>query len=497
MLFCFAQVGFAESSQVPDGYYDSVDQLSSKNLKVALGTIAKDHEVFGYGDLWYHYELTDVVPGTENQVFDYYSPRVYYFTGTGTAPNGANKEHCCAQSWWGSGSLCNAYTDLFNVYPSDMDANSAKSNYPLGVVGSTVKYSNSCMKVGKSGRSEYSDMVFEPCDEYKGDFARMYFYVATTYADAAWGIKESVASTVPFTQEDYPTIKSWLLDLLLKWNAEDPVSDWEIIRNERVYSEQKNRNPFIDYPQLADYIWGDSVDYKFDLAKALVNGSASGGTSGGHQGGSGDDPVNPGGNDDDPGEQANIGDLILVEDFSSVEGGNDTSTGGSSVVWSGNENFPTVESAFQAGGAIRMGSSKKAGKIISRNVGNDKDVTLNVEVKVKGWTDVEGQLLVGLTGEDLQPLYYKATLNDDYETYVVVLENCPANASVTIETSSKRCFLTSVRIGIAGTAGGRTIGGVKPDAKRRHHHSFTLEGKRASRSYRGLTVEEGNLYYNK
>ncbi len=493
MLFCLAQAGYAESSQVPEGYYDSADQLSAKSLKVALGTIAKDHEVFAYGDLWYHYELTDVVPGTENQVFDYYSPRVYYFTGYGTAPNGANKEHCCAQSWWGSGGLCNAYSDLFNVYPSDTEANSAKSNYPLGVVGSTTKYSNACMKVGQSGRSEYSGMVFEPCDEYKGDFARMYFYVATTYADAAWGSKESVASTVPFTQEDYPTIKSWLLDLLLKWNADDPVSDWEIIRNERVYSEQKNRNPFIDYPQLADYIWGDSVDYKFDLSKALVNGSASGGTSGGHQGGTGDDPVNPGGGDDDEGGETNIGTVLLCEDFSSVESGNDTTNNGSQVEWSGNDNFPTVTKVYQAGGAIRMGTGSKTGEIISRDLGNAEGGTLIVEVKVKGWSSVEGSLLVGITGQDAKEVTYEATMNDAYETQTITFEDCPANASITIATSQKRCFLTLVRVGNGDEES--AIRQVRKDAKQKLRRAYTLQGTRTSSSFRGIKVEEGYLYY--
>ena len=76
MLLGIAQTGLAEQSQVPDGYYASANQLSGKSLKVALGTVVQEHEVFSYGSLWYHYELTDVVPGTDNQVFDYYSPRV-------------------------------------------------------------------------------------------------------------------------------------------------------------------------------------------------------------------------------------------------------------------------------------------------------------------------------------------------------------------------------------------------------------------------------------
>lgn len=489
MLFGLAQTGFAEQSQVPDGYYASANQLSGKSLKVALGKVAEQHEVFGYGTLWYYYELTDVVPGTENQVFDYYSPRVYYFTGFGTAPSGANKEHCCPQSWWGGGASSNCYSDLFNVYPSDIDANSAKSNYPLGLVGNTVKYSNDCMKVGQSKRSEYDGMVFEPCDDYKGDFARMYFYVATCYALAPWGCNANVAHTVAFTQEDYPTIKSWLLDLLLQWNAADPVSDWEIIRNERVYGEQKNRNPFIDYPQLADYIWGDSVEYRFDFANAIVNGSASGGTSGGHHEGGGD-PSNPG--DDPGGGQTDIGTVLLDEDFSSIEDGNDTSSGGSGVPWTGNDNFPSVSSAFQAGGAIRLGTSKKSGQITSRHLDNAQGVTLSVEVRVKGWSNVEGTLLVAITGQQGQEVVYEATMNDAYETHVVNLTDCPADATITITTSDKRCFLTSVRVGIAGDESRKPL---RFEGRKKSRRTYNLRGQLVSDSFHGIAIEDGSLFY--
>ena len=491
MLLVIAQAGYAEQSQVPQGYYDSASQLSGKSLKVALQKVIQEHEVFDYGSLWYHYELTDVVPGTDNQVFDYYSPRVYYFTGTGTAPSGANKEHCCPQSWWGSGAVSNCYSDLFNVYPSDIDANSAKSNYPLGLVGSSVKFDNGCTLVGQSKRAEYDGMVFEPCDDYKGDFARIYFYVATCYANAPWGANPNVAKTVAFTQQDYPTIKSWLLDLLLQWNAADPVSDWEIIRNERVYSEQKNRNPFIDYPQLADYIWGDSVEYKFDFANALVNGSASGGTSGGHH--EGGDPVdpNPGGGEVDP-TDTTIAEMLLDEDFSSITDGNDDSSGGSGVVWAGNDNFPTVASTFQAGGAIRMGTSKKTGQITSRPLGNDEGATLTIEVGVKGWTSVEGSLIVGITGQEGLQVDYEATMSDSYETHIITLYNCPADATITIATTDRRCFLSFVRIGIAGDNSRKAL---RFDGRKKGRRIFTLSGKPVSDSFRGIAVEEGQVFF--
>lgn len=441
----------AASSQQPTDYYSSADGLAGKELKHALGQIVKDHTVFGYGELWYHYQVSDVVPGTENQVFDYYSPVVHYFTGGGNAVNGMNKEHACPQSWWGGGAICDAYSDLFNVMPSEVSANSAKSNFPLGVV-SSPSYQNACMKVGPSARSEYSGNVFEPCDEYKGDFARLYFYVATCYADAPWGVKESVAKTVAFSSEDYPTIKSWLLGLLLQWNAQDPVSDWEILRNQRVCDEQGNRNPFVDYPQLADYIWGEKRQSAFLLAEATLHGSASGQGIGGffpddgNQGGQPGETTRP---DDDPfGDDEAIGTILLDEDFSSVTLGNDTDNNGSSDAWSGNENFPVVTSAYMAGGAVRLGASKKAGQIQSRSLSIAAGSSVVVLLHVKGWTMVEGTLLVSLDGQAPQEVSYSHVMADGYETLRLRFENCQPQSRLTIATSAKRAFLSAVRVGV-------------------------------------------------
>lgn len=449
-------------SSVPADYYASADAQCGSVLKVALGNITREHTVFSYGELWYHYELTDVVIGTDNQVFDYYSPRTYYFTGLGTAPAGANKEHACPQSWWGSGALCNAYTDLFNVYPSEEAANSAKSNFPLGVVSSHPTFQNRCMKTGPSARSEYKGSVFEPCDEYKGDFARIYFYVATTYADAAWGSKESVANTVAFNHEDYPTIKPWLIDLLLQWNAQDPVSDWEITRNERVCREQGNRNPFIDYPQLADHIWGDKKTVGFLFAEAELNGKATGGTGGFFPGnddesGNGNGSDNGGGNtgtaDDQPiGGENLMSKVLLDEDFSSITAGNDSDNNGSSAQWTGNDNFSVLSAAYEAGGAIRLGSGKQSGSIQSRALDNEAGASLVILLQVKGWTTVEGQLEVTLTGQPSQTLAYTHSMADGYETLELRFDNCQANATLTIATTQKRAFISAVRVGVAAEA---------------------------------------------
>lgn len=457
MLFGMAQVALADG--VPAGYYDQADDLKGKELKVALGSILRDHTVLSYSSLWSHYEVTDVVIGTTNQVFDYYSPDVYYFTGNGSAPSGANKEHACPQSWWGGGSSSNCYSDLFNVMPSESKANSAKSNYPLGTT-SNPSYSNGRIKVGNSNRSVYNGKVFEPADEFKGDFARLYFYVATCYANAAWGSKSSVASTCAFEKQDYPTIKSWILDLLLEWNAEDPVSEWEMTRQERVYGIQHNRNPFIDYPQLADYIWGDSTNYVFDFDTAVLHGGASGGAHDPNDDPNDDpddDPDDPDDPDDSDLPDFEIGDELLADTFVDIEEGDDYTSSGSSKAWDGNDNFPEVNTCYQAGGAVRVGKSKGIGSLTTRRLGNAKDATIIVEVSVKGWTAVEGTLLISADGSEEQELSYTATMSDSYQKLAVALENCSANAKVTIKTSNKRCFLDDVTISLGGSSAISTV----------------------------------------
>ena len=86
-------------------------------------------------------------------------------------------------------------------------------------------------------------MVFEPIDEYKGDFARTYFYFGTRYygEDGSWEGSPQV---------DGAQLLPWAENLLLEWHAADPVSAKEIDRNEAIYAIQGNRNPFIDRPDF-------------------------------------------------------------------------------------------------------------------------------------------------------------------------------------------------------------------------------------------------------
>ena len=253
-------------------YYTSVDGVKGgAALKTALHELIKDHKKISYGSgedkTWGAFYTTDaVVENGKRRVLDMYSAEKRYFGSKGSAVSGMNIEHSVAKSWWG-GNQNNAYCDIHHLNPSDQNANSRKSNYPLGELTS-VSWDNGVTFVGKANIDGKSQNAYEPCDEYKGDFARVFMYMFTCYQDLTWEY-----TWMNYEKSTYPTLKPWAVDLLLKWHKQDPVSEKEVNRNNAVYAVQGNRNPYIDYPQLADYVWGDSIDYVFHLTGNVADGN--------------------------------------------------------------------------------------------------------------------------------------------------------------------------------------------------------------------------------
>ncbi|MBO4443234.1 MAG: endonuclease [Bacteroidaceae bacterium] len=245
-------------------YYSNVNGLVGDALKTTLKAIVNDHNYIDYSllDDKYPsiYTLTD--RGTD-YVYDIFSPELYTY-----ANGGFNKEHVVPKSWWGGKQDIDCFHDIISVIPAHSAANQKKSNFPPGIV-KTANYDNGRLRVGTptNGLGTSFSWVFEPYDEFKGDFARIYMYVAMCYDDAPWAEGEGASE---FTAETWPTMSEWLYKLLLKWHNDDPVSEMERIVNDRIYAVQGNRNPFIDYPVLADYIWGDWRGTAFVLADAIL-----------------------------------------------------------------------------------------------------------------------------------------------------------------------------------------------------------------------------------
>ena len=266
----------ASMAQIPDGYYDSLKGKKGSELKSAVYNIIKDADVLDYGhgngSTWWGFWLTDRTD--DGRFIDRYSPESEWVKGTsqGEVGSGMNIEHSFPKSWWG-GNKNQAYCDLYNLMPCESKTNSSKSNYPMGTVTSS-SFNNGATKVGES---DWGYKVWEPADEWKGDFARGYMYMATCYQTLSW-----TSAGVDILQNGtYPTLKENAYTLYMQWARADKPTKLEITRNNAVSKIQGNRNPFVDFPNLMEYVWGDSIDYAFDPAKTVHAEAYSGGDGGG------------------------------------------------------------------------------------------------------------------------------------------------------------------------------------------------------------------------
>ena len=265
LVLCLFIAAFTHA-QIPAGYYSAAENKSGHELRVAMHNIIKNHTSVSYNGLWDAFYTTDRRPDN-GKVWDIYSDRpgqtaAYYYTfGSDQCGNFSsegdcyNREHSVPKSWFG-GSVAPMYTDLFHLYPTDGYVNNKRGDLPIGKVVNTAWTSTNGSKTGTSNISGYSGQVFEPIDSFKGDFARTYFYMAVCYMDKILGVQ---------TQSNFygGDLKPWAQQLLLQWAALDPVSQKEIDRNNAVFQLQHNRNPFIDFPELAEMVFGSDTNNTF------------------------------------------------------------------------------------------------------------------------------------------------------------------------------------------------------------------------------------------
>lgn len=251
---------------MPAFYYEDAQGLKDEALKSTLGAIIHCGVRYKYGsgnkktwDGFYHTDRDT----TNNIVLDMYSNETRYFNPANPTASvlELDIEHMFPKSWWG-GDVNEAYCDLFHLVPADYSANRSKSNHAPGIPSDTTFWNGS---FATGSGSEYGlQKVFCPADEYKGDFARAYFYIATCYGDSLqW--EQSGDAAKAMTNTHWQEFQPWLRDLLLEWHKMDPVSNKEKQRAIEVNKIQGNRNPFIDYPQLVDYIWGEQQGQSVDF----------------------------------------------------------------------------------------------------------------------------------------------------------------------------------------------------------------------------------------
>ena len=272
-ILLFSYTAYLYAEDMPVGYYNAIQGTQDSVLKATLHQIIKGGERYVYGSTTYH-TTNNIKNGdtiwikgdlkaygtwhgfqscdqqSDGSIWDMYSTTKRYFPIKGGSAAGMDIEHSLPKSWWG-GNENDAYKDLYLLNPADRVANNNKSNYPPGILNDSNKVNNNVFFMGKD--TQWNDYAFSVIDEYKGDFARAYFYVATAYHDMTWDSKYAAY----VTNTSYLTFTPYLIEVLLQWHRIDPVSEKEINRLDAISTIQHNRNPFIEYPELVEYIWGN------------------------------------------------------------------------------------------------------------------------------------------------------------------------------------------------------------------------------------------------
>lgn len=284
LFFCFL-LGtlFFSVAQAPEHYYDDANGKTCAALKSALKKIITNgHIPQPYDNLYSQYEKYDIKPretgsGSANVIWDIYSdiPDAKDAYNYNPANNRCgnynsegdcyNREHTVPQSWFDHEEI--PALDYNQVFPTDGFVNNRRSNYLYGEVSAPLWTSSNGSKLGESAIAGISGTVFEPIDTYKGDVARAFFYFVTRYQD---NIKGWSNNTAAFSNDTFPSINIFYLQMMIRWNNEDPVSEKEISRNNATYPYQHNRNPYIDHPEYVNAVWNSGCVGLGTLPASLI-----------------------------------------------------------------------------------------------------------------------------------------------------------------------------------------------------------------------------------
>lgn len=224
------------------GYYLGAGGLEGTALKAFLNDLIDNHTVISYGDLRQALQNSDEDPDNPSNIILLYSGDSI----NSTWDSGAtwNREHVWPKSLGGFEND-DAGSDMHHLRPTYTTVNSDRGNKIFDEGGSLVSKTDDC----------YTDSdSFEPRDDVKGDVARMMFYMVVRYE----GYDGANNSDLELVYGTNSSTNGTLGDLamLLKWHLEDPVDEFEMNRNDVIYSYQNNRNPFIDHPEFVELIWG-------------------------------------------------------------------------------------------------------------------------------------------------------------------------------------------------------------------------------------------------
>ena len=244
------ETNYTASETYSGSYYNSVSGQTGSTLLTSLHNLMDSTHTnyVSYSSLDGHFKSSDA---SGSKIKCFYS---------GQTTTSYNKEHVWCQSLSGESSSNRLYgedhggSDIHHIRPTIGSYNSLRSNASFGITFGSKSGMKSISYSG--GGADYcTGNVFEPADAIKGDVARIVMYMYMHYSSEIGGAQQSYYGKMSIYKIMGPGTSD-SFKLLRKWNADDPVSQEEITRNNYAYSVQGNRNPFIDHPSYADLIWG-------------------------------------------------------------------------------------------------------------------------------------------------------------------------------------------------------------------------------------------------
>lgn len=211
----------------PGDYYKECEGLTGSALQAKLKEINPPKNP-SYE--WERYEDADEAEDDSTSILCLY-----------TRHNIKKSNHCGEYAWdkwnrehiWTQSKYPRSAADNHNIFACEGQINNYRGNLPFAEGGTTVvvfDHTTGCKKTSST---------FEPCDEAKGEVARSVMYGTVMYSYTMTQEIESIA-------------------LALKWHLEHPITTRDVKRNEVVYKNQGNRNPFVDHPEYACHIWGST-----------------------------------------------------------------------------------------------------------------------------------------------------------------------------------------------------------------------------------------------
>ena len=237
------------SSMMPISYYNNIN-TSFPSFMNDLHGLTNPHQMqyYSYYDdlMIAFFESRDTTLDRRVVTCVYSGENKIYSEPFDFSATGYSREHTYCHSWMPTNPAQNLpeYSDFHHLFPSNLNsANILRSNNPLGEVVNVTTSFLGC----KSGTNSNGQVVFEPRDEHKGDAARAIMYEAICYTSIngnSWAL--------PSNQDQM---------ILKNWHFQDPPDNWEIARNDFIYSIQNNRNPFIDSINYVCFVDFSNMSY--------------------------------------------------------------------------------------------------------------------------------------------------------------------------------------------------------------------------------------------